>query len=215
MKKKYKDYYRILELHPKASIEMIKKAKRILVLRYHPDHNRDKQDWAHEKTKDVLEAYDVLSNSEKRAHYDKAYYNRFYQKRGRPFAEDFDEQSEPQDKQQNSDRYARHQETPHAKKGNHAQQRYSVQFQSARVKHPADETVMVTCPHCKRESRLATDANLANIKCGNCSTHLKSKKMPKRLKDFKDHATEKINTEAQMWREAWRMGVGFLKKKQR
>ena len=73
MGNQFKDYYRILEVHPEASIEIIEKAKRVLLLRYHPDHNQDKQQWAHEKTKEVLEAYETLSDTQKRITYNRKY----------------------------------------------------------------------------------------------------------------------------------------------
>jgi len=65
-----KDYYLILEVHPKASAEIIERAKRVLLQRYHPDKNPDRAEWAGERTRLVLEAYGALSNPEIRAEYD-------------------------------------------------------------------------------------------------------------------------------------------------
>ena len=65
-----KDYYRILEVHPQASAEMIERAKRLLLQRYHPDKNPDRPDWASERTRLVLEAYKTLSDAESRREYD-------------------------------------------------------------------------------------------------------------------------------------------------
>lgn len=65
----YKDYYGILGINKAASQEEIKKAYRKLAKKYHPDTNQgDKQ--AEETFKDVGEAYEVLSDPEKREKYD-------------------------------------------------------------------------------------------------------------------------------------------------
>ncbi|MDA1191396.1 MAG: J domain-containing protein, partial [Candidatus Poribacteria bacterium] len=67
-----KDYYRILEVHHEASREMIDRAKRVLLQRYHPDHNIARTDWAAAQTREVLEAYDVISDDAARKQYDAA-----------------------------------------------------------------------------------------------------------------------------------------------
>lgn len=65
----YKDYYQILGVDRKASADEIKKAYRKLAMKYHPDRNPgDKQ--AEERFKEFNEAYQVLSDEEKRARYD-------------------------------------------------------------------------------------------------------------------------------------------------
>jgi molecular chaperone DnaJ len=61
-----KDYYRILEVEKNATDEEIKKSYRKLALKYHPDKSPGTED----KFKEVAEAYEVLSNSEKRRKYD-------------------------------------------------------------------------------------------------------------------------------------------------
>ena len=58
-----KNYYEILEVNPKASKEIIEKAYRTLVKRYHPDlyssvQNRE----AEAKLKEINEAYNILSH---------------------------------------------------------------------------------------------------------------------------------------------------------
>lgn len=63
-----KDYYKILGLSKNASEEEIKKAYKKLALKYHPDKN--KSPGAEEKFKEIAEAYDVLSDKEKRQVYD-------------------------------------------------------------------------------------------------------------------------------------------------
>ncbi len=64
-----RDYYEVLGVPRNASDEQIKKAFRKLAFQYHPDHNRE--DGAEEKFKEINEAYEVLSNSDKRNHYDR------------------------------------------------------------------------------------------------------------------------------------------------
>lgn len=65
-----RDYYEILGVDKKASVDEIKKAYRKLAMQYHPDRNPDDKT-AEEKFKEAAEAYEVLSNDEKRAKYDR------------------------------------------------------------------------------------------------------------------------------------------------
>jgi len=81
----YKDYYKSLGVDRKASEDEIKKAYRKLALKYHPDHNPgDPQ--AEDKFKEINEAYQVLSDKEKRHHYDQlgTSYQRYQQRGGTP-----------------------------------------------------------------------------------------------------------------------------------
>jgi len=64
-----RDYYEVLGVDRKADAETIKKAYRKLAIKYHPDKNPGDKD-AEEKFKEAAEAYDVLSNPEKRQKYD-------------------------------------------------------------------------------------------------------------------------------------------------
>jgi molecular chaperone DnaJ len=64
-----RDYYEILGVDRNATDEEIKRAFRRLAFQYHPDHNRG--DGAEEKFKEINEAYEVLSDSDKRATYDR------------------------------------------------------------------------------------------------------------------------------------------------
>src|SRR5215510_625203 len=84
MNMEYKDYYKVLGVDRKASEDEIRKAYRKLAKQYHPDYNpNDKQ--AEERFKEINEAYQVLSDSKKRAHYDRLgsdYSN--WQQRGEP-----------------------------------------------------------------------------------------------------------------------------------
>ncbi len=65
-----RDYYEILELSKNATAEEIKKAYRQKALKYHPDKNPGDTE-AEEKFKESAEAYEVLSNPEKKARYDR------------------------------------------------------------------------------------------------------------------------------------------------
>ncbi|WP_206922004.1 molecular chaperone DnaJ [Alicyclobacillus suci] len=64
-----RDYYEVLGVSRSASQEEIKKAYRKLARQYHPDVNKDDPS-APEKFAEIAEAYDVLSDSQKRARYD-------------------------------------------------------------------------------------------------------------------------------------------------
>ncbi len=66
-----RDYYDVLGLSKGASEEDIKKAYRKLAMKYHPDRNQgDDAKVAEEKFKEAKEAYEMLSDSQKRAAYD-------------------------------------------------------------------------------------------------------------------------------------------------
>lgn len=81
----YKDYYKILGVERKASADDIRSAYRKLAMKYHPDKNPgDKK--AEDKFKDINEAYQVLSDDQKRARYDQlgSAYSNFRTSGGRP-----------------------------------------------------------------------------------------------------------------------------------
>ena len=81
----YKDYYKILGVERKASADDIRSAYRKLAMKYHPDKNPgDKK--AEDKFKEINEAYQVLSDDQKRARYDQlgSAYSNFRTKGGRP-----------------------------------------------------------------------------------------------------------------------------------
>lgn len=65
-----RDYYEVLGVNREASQDEIKRAYRRLALKYHPDKNPSNKKEAEEKFKEISEAYEVLSDSQKRATYD-------------------------------------------------------------------------------------------------------------------------------------------------
>ncbi len=66
-----KNYYDILQVNKNASPEIIEKAYKVLAKKYHPDLQKEKdKKEAEEILKEINEAYDVLSNSEKKNNYD-------------------------------------------------------------------------------------------------------------------------------------------------
>lgn len=65
-----KDYYKILQISPDAAPEVIQMAYKALAKKYHPDLNPDNAEQAQEQMKELNEAFEVLSNPEKRARYD-------------------------------------------------------------------------------------------------------------------------------------------------
>lgn len=66
-----RDYYEILEVTREATAEELKKSYRKLAMKYHPDRNPANKEEAEEKFKEASEAYEVLSDPDKRARYDR------------------------------------------------------------------------------------------------------------------------------------------------
>jgi curved DNA-binding protein len=75
----YKDYYAILGVSRSANADEIKKAYRKLARQYHPDVNPDNRE-AETRFKEVNEAYEVLSDAEKRQKYDQ--FGQYWQQAG-------------------------------------------------------------------------------------------------------------------------------------
>ena len=65
-----RDYYDVLGVEKGAEATAIKKAYRKLAMKYHPDRNSDDPK-ADEKFKEASEAYEILSDADKRAAYDR------------------------------------------------------------------------------------------------------------------------------------------------
>tara|TARA_Y100000589_G_C26724756_1_gene455217 strand:+ start:42 stop:479 length:438 start_codon:yes stop_codon:yes gene_type:complete len=65
-----KDYYNILGVNKSSNKEEIKTAYKKLALKYHPDKNIDNKEEAENKFKEISEAYEILSDDEKKYNYD-------------------------------------------------------------------------------------------------------------------------------------------------
>jgi curved DNA-binding protein CbpA len=74
-----KNYYDILEVSENASKEVIEKAYKVLVKKYHPDVN-GATDASYQKMRDINEAYDVLSNDFLREQYNSSFKEEQYKK---------------------------------------------------------------------------------------------------------------------------------------
>jgi molecular chaperone DnaJ len=71
-----RDYYDILGVSKNSTADEIKKAYRKVAMQFHPDRNPGDHA-AEEKFKEAAEAYEILSNSDKRAQYDRFGHNAF------------------------------------------------------------------------------------------------------------------------------------------
>jgi molecular chaperone DnaJ len=81
---KKRDYYEVLGVERGASEEELKKAYRRLAVQFHPDRNPgDKQ--AEERFKELNESYQVLSDAERRAQYDRYGHAAFQGQQGNGF----------------------------------------------------------------------------------------------------------------------------------
>ena len=76
-----RDYYEILSVPKSASQDEIKKAYRKVAMQFHPDRNPGDKP-SEEKFKEAAEAYEILSDTDKRSQYDRFGHNAFAQGRG-------------------------------------------------------------------------------------------------------------------------------------
>lgn len=90
----FKDYYQILNVSRNATSQDIKKAFRRLALQYHPDRNPENVREAGEKFKEINEAYEVLSDEQRRWQYDRFTGLSSYPQRTRPVEDMFNEDME-------------------------------------------------------------------------------------------------------------------------
>src|SRR3990167_1539787 len=91
------DYYDILGISKGASADEIKKAYRKQALEWHPDRHKDEKEAAEKRFKEINEAYQILSNPQKRTAYDQygAAGAQGFGGGGNPFAQGFGGQSGP------------------------------------------------------------------------------------------------------------------------
>lgn len=84
-----RDYYEVLGVARDASEAEIKKAYRQLAKKYHPDLNPDNKEESEAKFKEVTEAYEILSDAEKRARYDRFGHSGVDPQSGGAYGQDF------------------------------------------------------------------------------------------------------------------------------
>ena len=75
------DYYKVLQVHPRCDSNTLERAYRFFVKMYHPDHTETANI---EKFTEVREAFAVLKDTDKRADYDRLYFDRTNGPVGRP-----------------------------------------------------------------------------------------------------------------------------------
>jgi len=66
-----RDFYQVLAVRRDATPQQIKAAFRKKAMCYHPDHNPGKEAWANRKLTGIIEAYEVLSDTDRRYAYDR------------------------------------------------------------------------------------------------------------------------------------------------
>jgi len=160
-----KDYYLILEVHPKASVEMIDRAKRVLLLRYHPDHNANEAERAAARTRLVIEAHDVLSDPERRAAYDTARADGAGKKRDKA-APRADSQSAPREEAGPSSPRARSRQfRPHRPKADRVPTR------------PGAHSFI--CQTCGASSQVRAGLSPHDVTCGACGSPLRLRFVPR------------------------------------
>lgn len=84
-----RDYYEVLGVSKSADEKEIKKAYKRMAMKYHPDKNQDNKQEAEEKFKELKEAYEILTDPQKKAAYDQYGHAAFEQGGGGGFAGGF------------------------------------------------------------------------------------------------------------------------------
>ena len=64
-----KNYYEIFKMYPPIDLDLLQDTYKHLIFEHHPDRNPSRLDWAIEQTMEIVEAYNVLSDPEKREIY--------------------------------------------------------------------------------------------------------------------------------------------------
>ena len=64
-----KNYYEIFKIYPPIDLNQLQDTYKQLIFEHHPDRNPTRQEWAIEKTMEIVEAYNVLADPEKRDTY--------------------------------------------------------------------------------------------------------------------------------------------------
>ena len=161
-----KDYYLILEVHPQASVEIIDRAKRVLLLRHHPDHNRDDAERAAGQTRLVIEAHGVLSDPSGRSAYDTARASDGAQRRAGAAGK--------------ASRKA------HSEDSNHDGPRPSGPRARAKQSRPAGASGstragarVITCQSCRASSPVRPDLSPQDITCGACGEPVRLRFVPR------------------------------------
>jgi curved DNA-binding protein CbpA len=65
-----KNYYEIFKLYPPLDQDRLRETYRQLIFEYHPDRNPDRPEWAVERTMEIVEGYNILSDPQKREKYE-------------------------------------------------------------------------------------------------------------------------------------------------
>ncbi|MAF10703.1 hypothetical protein CMK11_09645 [Candidatus Poribacteria bacterium] len=160
-----KDYYLILEVHPKASVEMIDRAKRVLLLRYHPDHNVDETARAAERTRLVIEAHGVLSDPERRAAYDASRADGAEKKRAEAAPTADSRTPPPEDTSPSGPRARARQFRPHRPKAERTRTHSGVRA--------------VMCRACGASSQVRAELSPRDVTCGACGNPLRPRFGPR------------------------------------
>ncbi len=150
-----KDYYLILEVHPQASVEIIDRAKRVLLLRHHPDHNKDDAQRAAAQTRLVIEAHGVLSDPVQRAAYDVARASGSAQRGESPAGE--------ASREAGSGDFSREESPPSGPRARARQSRPASSSASAR---PGVRVLI--CQSCGASSPVRPDLPPQDVTCGAC-----------------------------------------------